>query len=186
MTNDRAAAAATVRFYLGRLGVEWAETAPQLFSVRLPGAHKLVTECAVDVGQQGVEFRAFVARRPDENESGVYRWLLQRNLKLYGVAFALDALCDVYLTGRLALGRVTAAELDRVFGTIASTADESFNVILELGFAESIRQEWRWRRSRGESTANLAAFKNLDPGQPNAATTPNEVPDSGSPEPGTG
>jgi hypothetical protein len=38
-------------------------------------------------------------------------------------------------------------------------------VILELGFAESIRQEWAWRRSRGESTANLAAFIHLDPGE---------------------
>ena len=52
---------------------------------------------------------------------------------------------------------------DRVLGAVADTADDSFNVILELGFAESIRQEWVWRRSRGESTANLAAFSHLDP-----------------------
>ena len=45
-----------------------------------------------------------------------------------------------------------------------TTADDSFNVILELGFAESIRREWVWRRSRGESTANLEAFRHLDPG----------------------
>ena len=45
---------------------------------------------------------------------------------------------------------------------MADVADDSFNVILELGFAESIRREWAWRRSRGESTANLAAFRHLD------------------------
>ena len=38
-------------------------------------------------------------------------------------------------------------------------ADESFNTILELGFASSIRKEWEWRNLRGESTANLEAFR---------------------------
>ena len=47
---------------------------------------------------------------------------------------------------------------------MAETADDSFNAIVELGFADSIRREWAWRRSRGESTANLAAFSHLDPG----------------------
>ena len=51
-----------------------------------------------------------------------------------------------------------------MLGAVATTADDSFNVILELGFADSIRREWAWRRSRGESTANLAAFSHLDPG----------------------
>ena len=57
------------------------------------------------------------------------------------------------------------AEVDRLLGTVAEAADDSFNVILELGFAESIRQEWTWRRSRVESTVNLAAFTHLDPGE---------------------
>ena len=54
----------------------------------LPGTRKLVTECALEVGQYALNLRAFVARRPDENHAAVYRWLLERNLKLYGVAFA--------------------------------------------------------------------------------------------------
>ena len=37
------------------------------------------------------------------------------------------------------------------------------NTILELGFRTSIEKEWRWRVSRGESTANLAAFTHLRP-----------------------
>ena len=54
--------------------------------------------------------------------------------------------------------------VDQLLGIVAETADSSFNTILELGFADSIRREWVWRRSRGESTANLAAFTHLDPG----------------------
>ena len=52
-----------------------------------------------------------------------------------------------------ALGRRDDDELDRLLGAVLTTADESFNTILELGFASSIRKEWEWRTLRGESTA---------------------------------
>lgn len=162
--RDRERAAQVVRQVLDELGLSWSEKQPGLFSVALPGTRKLSTECALEVGTYGLGLRAFVARRPDENDEGVYRWLLERNLKLYGVAFCLDALGDIYLAGRVALASVTADEVDRLLGVVADTSDSSFNTILELGFAESIRREWAWRRSRGESTANLAAFAHLDPG----------------------
>jgi Putative bacterial sensory transduction regulator len=154
-----------IRAELSELDLDWTESAPGLFSVSLPGTRKLVTDCGLEVGTHGMNVRAFVARKPDENHVGVYRWLLERNLKLHGICFALDALGDIYLTTRVPLELVTRAEVDRLLGAVAETADDSFNVILELGFAESIRKEWAWRRSRGESTANLAAFTHLGPGE---------------------
>ena len=75
----------------------------------------------------------------------------------------LDRLGDVYLVGRLPLGAVTAAEVDRLLGTVLDAADSSFNTLLELGFATSIRREWAWRLKRGEPTYNLAAFERLRP-----------------------
>jgi hypothetical protein len=163
VTTDPAPAAAAVRQALAELGLPWSERKPGLFTVTLPGTHKLSTECALELGEHALNVRAFVARNPDENHVGVYRWLLERNLKLYAVAFAVDALGDIYLTGRLSLERVSAEEVDRLLGAVADASDSSFNPILELGFAESIRREWAWRRARGESTANLAAFAHLDP-----------------------
>ena len=77
---------------------------------------------------------AFVARHPDENHERVYRWMLERNLKLFGVAFAVDHHGDIYLDGRLPLTSVTAEEIDRLLGAVLTYADESFNTILELGF----------------------------------------------------
>ena len=50
-------------------------------------------------------------------------------------------------------------EVDRLLGAVLEYADTSFNTILELGFATSIRREYDWRVSRGESTRNLDAFK---------------------------
>ena len=163
MIDSRGRAIAEIRSALADLDLEATETSEGLFSVRLPGTAKLITDCALEVGRYGVSVRAFVARRPDENHAAVYKWLLEQNLRLYGVSFSLDALGDIYLTGKVALELISAAEVDRVLGAVATTADLSFNVILELGFADSIRREWAWRRSRGESTANLAAFSHLQP-----------------------
>jgi hypothetical protein len=165
VSDAREHAISEIRAEVSELDLDWAEPSPGLFSVSLPGTRKLVTECALQVGKHGLNLRAFVARKPDENHVGVYRWLLERNLKLHGICFAVDALGDICLTGSLPVELVSRTEIDRLLGTVAEAADDSFNVILELGFAESIRQEWAWRRSRGESTANLAAFSHLDPGE---------------------
>ncbi len=105
--------------------------------------------------------QAFVCRQPDENHEGVYRFLLQRNARLYGVRYALDRIGDIHLVGRIAPAALGPEELDRVLGQVLEAADGDFNVLLELGFATSIRREYAWRTARGESLANLKAFEHL-------------------------
>jgi putative sensory transduction regulator len=151
--------AEAIRSYLDDNGIDYDQVSDGVFSITLPGEKKLQTPVRLDVGPHALGIHAFVCRKPDENHEAVYRWLLQRNLKMYGVAFALDAVGDIYLDGRLPLSAVTPEELDRLLGSVLSYADESFNAILELGFATSIRKEWEWRRLRGESTRNLEAFR---------------------------
>ena len=151
-------AAAVVRDWLTANDLEF-EEADEVFSFSLPGERKLATPCRLVVGDHALGVHAFVCRNPDENHEGVYRWLLERNLKLFGVAFAVDHTGDIYLDGRVPLSSVTPDELDRLLGAVLTYADESFNTILELGFATSIRKEWEWRLSRGESTKNLEAFR---------------------------
>jgi hypothetical protein len=150
-----------LRAELDAAGVEWASPRPDLFVVTLPGTRKLSTTCSLAVGEHAITINAFVARHPDENDAGVHRWLLERNARMYGMAFTIDRLGDIYLVGRLALSALDADELDRILGCVLEYADGSFNHILELGFASSIRREHAWRVSRGESTANLAAFAHL-------------------------
>ena len=157
--TDRQTAIETLRKVLGDSELEWREISDGVFTVVLPGERKLQTPCRLDVGPHALGVHAFVCRQPDENHERVYRWLLERNLKLFGVAFALDQSGDIYLDGRLPLAAVTPAEVDRLLGAVLTYSDESFNTILELGFATSIRREWEWRTSRGESTANLEAFR---------------------------
>lgn len=150
-----------IRSTLVEADLEFEESLPGTFVVVLPGVNKLRTTVSLAVGRHALTINAFVARHPDENEAGVHTWLLERNRRLYAVAFSIDQLGDIYLTGRLPLQAVTADELDRILGSVLQEADGSFNTILELGFASSIRREWRWRQARGESTANLQAFAHL-------------------------
>jgi hypothetical protein len=141
--------------------LEWESPEPGHYVVKLPGTRKLSTTVSLLVGRHSLSLNAFVIRHPDENEAAVHRWLLERNLKLYGVSYAVDQHGDVYVTGRLPLAAVTAQEVDRLLGQVLEAADGSFNTLLELGFASAIRKEYAWRVARGESTRNLEAFTHL-------------------------
>ncbi len=131
--------------------------------VELPGERKLKTNTILSIGEHSVRIEAFVCRQPDENHEGVYRFLLKRNRRLYGVAYTLDNVGDIYLVGRMSLASVDADEIDRVLGQILEAVDSDFNTLLELGFRSSIQKEWEWRVSRGESLKNLEAFAHLRP-----------------------
>ena len=157
--SAREDAIAVIREALTEGEIDFSEAAEGVFDVVLPGEKKLQTPVRLDVGPHALGVHAFVCRRPDENHEGVYRWMLERNMRLYGVAFALDAVGDIFLDGRLPLAAVTAEEIDRILGAVLAGADGSFNTLLELGFAGSIRKEWEWRNANGESTANLEAFR---------------------------
>ena len=161
--EPRTTALTVLRAALDDSGAPWEQPAADryTFVVSLPGTRKLSTTCSLRVGEHTLSVNAFVVRRPDENHEGFYRWLLERNTRIYGLAYAIDSLGDVYLVGRLPLAAVTAAEIDRLLGTVLTNADEPFNTLLELGFASAIRREWAWRTKRGESTRNLDAFTHL-------------------------
>jgi hypothetical protein len=159
MSADASDPRQVIRDHLAASEVEYDEVEDGVFSFSLPGEKKLQTAVRLDVGPHALGVHAFVCRKPDEEHERVYRWLLERNLRMYGVAFAVDRLGDIYLDGRLPLAAVTPDELDRLLGSVLTYADESFNTILELGFASSIRKEWEWRKLRGEPTHNLEAFR---------------------------
>ncbi|MFF3451019.1 YbjN domain-containing protein [Streptomyces sp. NPDC002667] len=154
-------AASIIERVLTEAELEWESPGAGSYVVKLPGTRKLSTTVSLIVGKHSLSLNAFVIRHPDENHEAVHRWLLERNLKLYGVAYAVDSLGDVYLAGKLPLAAVTPEEVDRLLGSVLEAADGAFNTLLELGFASAIRKEYAWRVSRGESTRNLDAFANL-------------------------
>ena len=162
----RAEVAATIESTLEDREVEWDRSGESSYVVTLPGTHKLKTLCNLVLGDHALRVEAFVMRQPEENREELWSWLLQRNARMYGVAFCTDKAGDVYLTGRVSLPAVTSDELDRLLGSVLTYADESFDAMLEIGFGSAIRREWAWRVSRGESVDNLRAFAHF------AAPTP--------------
>ena len=160
--SGSAAVQECVRAFLDETGIEWELGGrPGEFVVTLPGEKKLKTVCSVVVGEQSLSICAFVVRNPDENHAAVYAYLLRRNLRMPGLAYGIDKSGDVFVTGRVPLAAVDAAYLDRIFGVVLNAADGPFNELLALGFLESMKKEWAWRISRGESTRNLEAFRHL-------------------------
>jgi hypothetical protein len=156
-------AAAAIEAALRELDLGWESPQPGSYLVKLEGQHKLATMTWLIAGRHSLHVEAFFCRQPDEDHARFYRFLLERNGKMYGVHFAVDQQGDVYLTGRLPLAAVSTEEIDRVLGCVLSYSDDNFNPALAIGFESSIRREWAWRIKRGESTANLTAFARFGP-----------------------
>ena len=160
----------TVRSYLDEAGVQWEHGARDgELVLTLPGEKKLKTVASLVAGADSLSLSAFVIRKPDENHDDFYRYLLRKNLRLPGLAYATDAMGDVYVTGRVPAKAVDAAYLDQLLGVLLEAADAHFNELLVIGFISSMRKEWDWRVSRGESLRNLEAFRPIlqrdgDPG----------------------
>ena len=148
--------------YLAGAEIEWEQGAREgEFVLTLPGEQKLKTVVSLVAGADALSVSAFVIRNPDENHETFYRYLLRKNLRLPGLAYAVDKAGDVYVTGRVPAAGVDAAYLDQVLGVVLEAADAHFNELLAIGFLTSMQKEWDWRVSRGESLRNLEAFRHL-------------------------
>ena len=152
---------AIIEDFLESHDLDFEKSGENTFLITLPGEKKLQTHCALVVGDKSLSINAFVIRKPDENAGKVHEWLLTKNASMYAVTFAINEVGDIFLVGRLPLPAVTDVEIDRILGAVLQYSDSSFNPLLELGFSTSIRKEWAWRVSRGESLSNLKAFEHL-------------------------
>lgn len=152
----------TITAFLDEQEIEWEPGARSgELVVTLPGEKKLKTVVSLVASDEALSASAFVIRHPDENEAEFYRFLLRRNLRLPGLAYAVDGHGDVYVAGRVPAAAVDTAYLDQLFGMVLEAADSAFNELLVIGFLSSMQKEWDWRVSRGESLRNLEAFRHL-------------------------
>lgn len=129
--------------------------------VSLPGTNKQFVNVVMTIGDTIFKIESFVARNPDENHEAVYRWILEQNRKLLVINYCLDHLGDIYLSGTLPIDTVDLDQIDQLLGVMLSTSDNSFNMLLELGFKTAIEREWAWRTSKGMNLSNLEAFRHL-------------------------
>src|SRR5712671_6779747 len=100
-------AAAAIEAALRELDLGWESPQPGSYLAKLEGQHKLATMTWLIAGRHSLHVEAFFCRQPDEDHARFYRFLLERNGRMYGVHFAVDERGDVYLTGRLPLASVS-------------------------------------------------------------------------------
>ena len=91
----------------------------------LPGEHKQKIVVSLLVRPDHTSVTSFLIRNPDENHEAVYRYLLRRNLRTPGLAYAIDDAGDVFLRGQIPTDALDATRLDRVLGWSTSPATPS-------------------------------------------------------------
>lgn len=109
---------------------------PRSWFVRLHGEEKDVFTIRFHLDQRTLTYETFFMPAPEENREQLYAHLLERNLKLYGVSFAIGEEGAIFLRGQLD-NRFLGAddELDRVLGTIYEWVERCFKPALRIGFA---------------------------------------------------
>ena len=101
--------AEVIESYLAESEIPWEQGARDgEFVLTLPGEKKLKTVASLVAGESTLSVSAFVIRNPDENHEEFYRYLLRKNLRLPGLAYAIDASGDVYSSSACSSRRPTA------------------------------------------------------------------------------
>lgn len=103
--------------------------------VRIRGEDRDVSTIWFTLRQRTLAYECYVLPAPEEQHARFYEHLLRRNLKLYGVHFAIGEEDAVFLVGQLPLASVDEDALDRVVGTVYATVEQCFRPALRIGFA---------------------------------------------------
>jgi hypothetical protein len=118
------------------VAVERIADAPPSWYVRFSGTAKENFSAEFELGQRSLHFSSYFIPPPQDNRDQFYRHLLQRNAKLYGMAYTVGKEDAIFLEGRLANQLITAPdELDRLLGSIYAYTEEHFIAAARIGFA---------------------------------------------------
>jgi len=104
--------------------------------VRVRGEAKDVFTIRFHLQQRTLGYETYVMPAPEENHQRFYEHLLERNLGLFGGAFAIGEEGAIFLRGALHNELVTVDdELDRVLGSLYAWVEQFFQPALRIGYA---------------------------------------------------
>jgi hypothetical protein len=87
-----------------------------------------------DLHQRTLRYEVYFLPDPPRNHLELYRFVLQRNHRLYGAHFSIGPDGDLYLSGRVALEHLDREELDRVIGVLYEIVETWFQPTVRLAF----------------------------------------------------
>jgi hypothetical protein len=103
--------------------------------VRLSGEQKDAIAIWFTLRERTLHYESYVLPAPEENHAAFYEQLLRRNLKLYGLTFAIGAEDGAYLVGQRSAADVDDDVLDWIVGSMYHTVEQCFRPALRIGFA---------------------------------------------------
>jgi hypothetical protein len=115
--------------------VDHGEPGQRRWYVRLRGEQKDTFTVWFTLRQRTLHYETYVMPAPEENHERFYEHLLRRNLKLFGVAFAIGEEDAVFLVGQLPVSCVDPDELDRILGSMYAYVEQFFRPALRIGYA---------------------------------------------------
>lgn len=104
--------------------------------VRLNGDEKSVFSVWFWLRQRTLHVETYVLPAPLERAAELYEFLLRRNTRLNGLAFAIGLEDAVYLVGQVPNTSVTPSELDRLLGSVYEYTESVFRPAMRLGFGD--------------------------------------------------
>jgi hypothetical protein len=144
-------AAETIDLFLENAEIPFKRVADGQWAAQLHGERKHTIPLGIALSGDRVIFESFFMRRPQENRDDFYELLLRRNMRAYGVHFAVDAQGDVFLVGARAAAGLDENELDRIIGSILIEADGLFDAAISIGFKTYLEADMAWRARGGNS-----------------------------------
>lgn len=107
--------------------------------LRMRGEERDFIAIWLTLGEYTLASEVYVMPAPEENHAELYEFLLRRNQRIYGMAFAIGGEDAIYLVGHTPLGALDDDELDRVVGTAYATVEQWFRAAMRIGYAGRFR-----------------------------------------------
>lgn len=92
-----------------------------------------------DLHQRSLHYELYFLPDPPANHEELYRFCLRANHGLYSARFSIGPDGDLYLTGRVLLEHLDAAELDRIIGVLYAVTERWFQPAVRVAFQKSQR-----------------------------------------------
>lgn len=148
-------AAATIERFFQQTDIAYARVGDDRFVAQLHGERKLSIPLAIAITGREVRFESFFMRRPQDNHDRFYEMLLRRNMRAHAVAFALDAIGDVYLIASCPISALDDDEFDRIVGAFLIESDGIFDAAIAVGFERYLEADMAWRARVGTPPIEL-------------------------------
>ncbi len=114
--------------------VVWAGEYEGRWGIRMAQQVRDFTTVWFSIGERTIGFEAYLLPSPPHGHADVYRLCLHRNWRSWPASIALDERGDIFVVGRIPLGQVNTASLDRAVGAVYELVELSFRPLLRAGF----------------------------------------------------